>query len=153
TTVTLRGTGSLRLNNASPYGGGTFVGDTATLNFANGAVLGNNGNLTMSNGTTLFLRQAGGAANCGNNIIIPDGQAANFTSDALGNGVTANVNGGPLSTNVFITGPGLTYANLTTKQLQNFLGTVEVQSASTLRFFNNVGTVNGGDSTTFQVDS
>lgn len=154
TKVVLLGTNSMRFNADNPYTGGTVVGDSATLIYANGATVGGaTGDLTISNGATLFLQQAGGSPNVNNNIIVPDNATARYDSSVLGNLISGNFNGGPNSTNLITGAAGLTFGNLTVKQLQNFLGTIRIQSGSSLRFFGNVGTLNGGDDTTFELES
>ncbi|HEU6447449.1 MAG TPA: autotransporter-associated beta strand repeat-containing protein, partial [Verrucomicrobiae bacterium] len=105
TAVLLLGTNSLTISRSTTYSGGTVLGEGAYL-VANGgaSVIGNNGNITMSNGATFFLQQSGGGAFPNNNIIIPDGATAILNSSALGNGYGGNISGGPNSTNL-IAGP------------------------------------------------
>jgi len=153
TKVYLFGTNTLRFNLANPYTGGTVVGAGGSLMWANGATVGGaTGDLTLSNNATLVLHQSGGAPTVNNNIIVPEAQTARYDSDALGDIISGNFNGGPNSTNLVFATTGLTFGNLTVKQLQNFPGTVRVQAASTLRWFGNVGTLNGGDNTTFELE-
>ncbi|HEU6448693.1 MAG TPA: autotransporter-associated beta strand repeat-containing protein, partial [Verrucomicrobiae bacterium] len=105
TAVLLMGTNSLFIGNGTTYSGGTVLGEGAYL-VANGgaSVIGNNGNITMSNGSTFFLQQRNGGVFPNNNIIIPDGATAILNSSALGNGYGGNISGGPNSTNL-IAGP------------------------------------------------
>jgi len=147
TRVNIVGTNTLRFNANNPYTGGTFVGGSATVNYANGASVGGaGGNITMSNNTTFLITQSGGGAFIGNPFITPDNQAATFTSSTLGNGYGSLFIGSATATNI-ITGP-VSFSSLSpTKQCQTFLGTVIIQTNSELRW-SATSLNNGGDNTT-----
>jgi len=147
--LVLRGANQLRLNGASTYSGGTLVGDTATIAFGPGAALGT-GSITLSNLTTLYPYNAGSSlASLGNTVMIPDNSAGQFNSASLGNYYYGEIVGGATATNLII-GPFTESAS--TLQYSNFLGTVVISSAGTLRFDGSSGFVNGGTNAIFDVE-
>jgi fibronectin-binding autotransporter adhesin len=149
--LVVRGATTLRLNGNNTYSGGTFVGDTATLVFGPGATIGNGGSITLSNGTTFRMMNAGSTSSFpGNNLILPTGATATLSSSQQGNGYGGQVYGDAISTNVIANDVSCSVNNV--KQYQNFPGTVQIPSGASLRFSSTSLTVNGGDSTTFEVE-
>ena len=150
TALVLLGANTLSLSGVSTYSGGTYVGGSAQLTFVNPGLIGNNGNITLSNGTSFLMQHSGGSAYPNNNLIIPNGATATLNSSALGNGYGGNISGGANSTNV-ITGP-VSFGVANVEQYSNFLGTVVVQSGGTARFSSTSLALNGGENTTFDLE-
>jgi fibronectin-binding autotransporter adhesin len=149
--LVVRGATTLRMNGNNTYTGGTFVGDTATLVFGPGATVGNGGSITLSNGTTFRMQNAGGTSSFpGNNLILPTGATATVNSTQAGNGYGGLVYGDATTTNVF-SGTG-SFGTANVKQYQNLLGTVQIPLGSALRFSSTSLTVNGGDNATFELE-
>jgi fibronectin-binding autotransporter adhesin len=147
----VRGASTLRLNGANTYTGGTFVGDTAMLVFGPGATVGNGGSITLSNGTTFRMMNAGGTSSFPvNNLILPVGATATLSSSQQGNGYGGQVYGDATSTNVILNDVSCGANNV--KQYQNLPGVVQIPSGASLRFSSTSLAVNGGDTTTFEVE-
>lgn len=146
--VTVLGAGSLRLNSANTYSGGTFVGADSTFLIGNGSGAYVTGPVFASNNATLGL--PGGSTPPGTpaSITTVDGAMVLFTSGAEGNIWGSQFIGGATATNRFIA-PVSSSANLS---FSNFLGVVQfanTNSNGNFRFFNGAG-VSGGDNTLFE---
>lgn len=146
--VTVLGAGSLRLNSANSYSGGTFVGAGSTFYIGNGSGAYVTGPVFASNNATLGL--PGGSAPPGTptSITTVDGAMVLFTSGAEGNIWGGQFIGSATATNRFIA-PVSSGANLS---FSNFLGVVQfanTNSNNNFRFFNGGG-VSGGDNALFE---
>jgi len=141
--------GTLRLNNANTFTGGTVVGSGATLNLGNSpASLG--GSVIVSNGATLGLVGGSGIPGSPASITTVDRATVTFNSGAEGNTWAGQFYGSATSTNRHLgacTSSGaLAYSN--------FLGVVQfaMNNASNPNFrFNNANA--GGDNTTFEFET
>lgn len=147
-----QGSGSLRLNGANNYSGGTIVGGTGTLIMGPGATIGTgSGQIILSNGTSFYLANNGAShSSAGNTLVIPANSAAALNSGNVANAFNGYITGGATSSNL-ITGP-LTLG-LTTEQYpsQSFLGTVVVEPGGSIRYEGDTQD-NGGDNATFDVE-
>ena len=150
-TVVKDGAGTLTLNAANSYAGGTTL-NAGTLALGNGAAAGT-GTITALNGTTISATTGVGGGGVGNTISL-SGTNANVTI------TNANASGGYTGSVVSSSDQILTTSgaggqpvnfNATAQQFTNFLGTVVVSSGSTLAF-RATSLNNGGNNTTFQVD-
>jgi len=152
TALKVLGSSSLRLNGNNTYSGGTFVGDTATLTVGAGGTIGNGGQITLSNGTTFFMQNAGSTAVFPvNNLFIPPMAAANLGSGVAGNGFSGTIIGDATATNIISGATQVSFSPSSNKQLQPLLGTLVVPSGASLRFSGST-LANGGDFTSFVVD-
>ena len=152
TMLVVRGTSSLRLNGNNTYTGGTILGDSATLIYGPGAIIGNGGGITLSNGTTFSMVSNGGTgAFPGNNLNLALGASATFNSSSAGNTTGTLITGDPTST-LNLTGTG-SFSGSNVKEFEAMLGTVNVASGASWRFSGTTAaTYNGGDYTTFNVN-
>ncbi|MDR3456660.1 MAG: autotransporter-associated beta strand repeat-containing protein [Verrucomicrobiae bacterium] len=147
-----QGAATLQLNSASSYSGGTLVLG-GQLNIGPTAVIGGStANITLTNGTTLNLAQAGSAHVTANNTVtILPGNTATLSSGNQANIYNGNLAGTASSSNLI--NSSITFGQLATRQFQSFLGTVVIQSLGTVRFSaSGAVTVNGGDNTTFDLE-
>jgi autotransporter-associated beta strand protein len=143
------GGNTLRMNNNSTYGGGTFVG-AGTLAFGPGANLGS-ASVTLSNGTTFSMLNNGGNSSFpGNNFFTPPGATATITSSQLGNGYGGTMIGDGTATNVMTAAGSFNASNV--KQQNSFTGMVQIASGAEWRYSSTSLTVNGGDNTLFDVE-
>lgn len=150
TMLVVRGTSSWRLNGTSTYKGGTMLEDTATLIFGPGALIGNGGNITMSNGTTFNMVANGSTASFpGNTLTMVDGGAGTISSSSAGNGFGGLVVGSSSSTNIITA--NISFSTAAVKQFQSMTGTVQIVTGGGLRFSSTSLNVNGGDNATFDV--
>ena len=135
--------GTLRLNAANTYSGGTIISEGAGLAFGGGAANAGAGGIIASNNTTIRQANTGsGSSGPGNAITTVDGATVTFTSGTTANNWAGQFIGSATATNVFSGGAmsiGGAYS------FSNFLGTVIITNG-TARLFN---AVNGGDNTTF----
>ncbi len=141
--------GTLRLNAANTFTGGSTVASGATLALGNSPA-GLAGSVVASNAATLAF--AGGSSTPGApaSITTVDGATVLFTSLAEGNSWTGQFYGSATTTNRFV-GACTTSAALS---FSNFLGVVQfaMTNASNPNFrFNNANA--GGDRTTFEFES
>ena len=90
------------------------------------------------------------AANFGEAITTLPNAAASFTSGELANNIGGSLFGSTTSTNI-IAGP-ISMGAASTEQWSNFLGTVLIPSGGTLRFSSTSLTLNGGESTIFDIE-
>ncbi|MGN6725603.1 MAG: beta strand repeat-containing protein [Tepidisphaeraceae bacterium] len=148
--ITKNGTAVQTLSGASSFTGGVLV-NSGGLALGNAAGAGT-GTITLANGTTLSLTTGGGITGNIGNAIAVSGAAANvsLTSGQASNGFAGDISG---TSDQTITIGGTTAVNLNanSKQLQNFAGTVVVNSGATLGF-RNTSLNNGSDNTNFQVN-
>jgi autotransporter-associated beta strand protein len=147
-----QGAATLQLNGASSYSGGTLVLG-GTLNIGPGAVIGGGtAAITLTNGTTLYLANAGSQhPSVTNNVIILDNSTTSLNSGNLANLFYGNITGGASSSNVI--NSSITFGQLAVKQFESFLGTVVIQSLGTVRFSSSGAVAaNGGDNTTFDLE-
>ena len=153
--LTLLGASELRLAGNCSYTGPTLVGSGATLGVASGYINGT-GLTVLSNGATFYLDASSPSVSAGNAIFIPDNSVGIIRSRSTANtmGNAATVSGGPAATNAIANASGqqVSFNAPSTKQFQNFLGTVVISNSQSLRFSSTTLAVNGGDNTTFQVD-
>ena len=148
TKLVKQGTGSMRLNGANTYAGGTYIA-AGTIIIGPGGSLGPS-DVTMTNGATLSLVSAGSTSSyVGNNVVFKPGVVATFNSGNLANGYGGSVSGDANCTNL-ITGFFSPNAN-GLKQYQNFLGTVVVDSGAQVRWAAGTTLNDGGDNTTFLI--
>lgn len=136
------GAGTLTVNGVGTYSGGTVVSD-GTL------VIGSTltGNITLANATTLQV-PTGGAGNA----IILSGASANASVIAAGisNGLTGTITGDFDQTLTIGNATQFSFG-ATTKQFQNFSGTLAIPTGATVRL-SATSLANGGDNTTFDVN-
>ena len=148
TKLVKQGAGSMRLNGANTYAGGTYIA-AGTLAIGPGGSLGT-AEATVTNGATLSLVSAGSTSSfVGNNVVFKPGVVATFNSGNLANGYGGSVYGDANCTNLITGTFSPNAANL--KQYQNFLGTVVVDSGVQVRWAAGSGLNNGGDNTTFLI--
>jgi autotransporter-associated beta strand protein len=151
TALVIRGANELRLNGNNTYNGGTLVADSATLGFGPGAVIGNGGQITLSNNATFYMHNNGSTASFpGNNLLIAPASSGTIGSSSAGNGYNGNVSGDSTATNVITANVSFNVA--ATEQWASFPGTVRIASGGSLRFASTSLNVNGGDNATFEVD-
>jgi len=137
--------GTLRMNGASTYTNGTFVGSGATFQLGNSpsAVT---GPLIASNTATLGLSGGSSTPGTPTTVTTVDGATVTFTSGAEGEIWGGQFLGAANTTNRFtqnVSAGGIA-------SFSNFLGVVQIALASgNFRFFNGGG-VSGGDNTTFE---
>jgi autotransporter-associated beta strand protein len=148
-TIVKQGGSSNILSGASSYSGNTIV-KAGTLTLGNGLAAGT-GSVTLSNGATLNLILSGGNSIFVNNTIITGpGATVTNTSNGRGNSFSGSVTSADANgTNVFAGAHSISSAS--TKQFQSHNGTVQVLSE--FRFSSTTLTVNGGDNTTFDIES
>jgi autotransporter-associated beta strand protein len=153
TMLVLRGANELRMNGVSTYGGGTEVGDTATLSVGPGAALGS-GFVVMSNSTTFKMYNNGSTLaypNC--NLLIADNATATLDSSSLANGFSGQIYGGATATNMMGVTAGIGFSPKNLEQWQPFLGTVVIPSGARIRFSASSQIANGGDNATFDLQA
>jgi autotransporter-associated beta strand protein len=143
------GAGTLTLRSNNTYTGGTHV-FAGTLEVASTNVQ-IAGTTLMENGTRFYLFQQSGGPNFNGTVQIAPSSTVVFDSSALGNNFAGAVIGDSLST-IIVTN-SLSFGAANTNQLQLFPGTVHVLNPAELRFSTTSNLRNGGDSTTFIVDS
>jgi autotransporter-associated beta strand protein len=143
------GAGTLTLRTNNNYSGGTHVAG-GTLQVASSAVQ-IAGPILMDNGTTFDLFQQGGSPNFTGNLTLAPGSTVSMDCNTLGNNYAGTIIGDPAST-LNIINP-LSFGASATNQLQPFPGTVHLVAPATLRFSATGGLANGGDNTTFVVDT
>lgn len=147
-----QGAATLQLNGASSYSGGTLVLG-GQLNIGPTAVIGGStAGITLTNGTTLNLANAGSAhPTVANTVTILDNSTASLASGNLANIFNGNLVGSASASNVISS--SITFGQLATKQFQSFSGTVVITSLGTVRFSaSGFVTANGGDNTTFDLE-
>lgn len=146
------GTGTQILGGNSTYSGGTVVGE-GQLNI-NGNTGAGTGGIVLSNGTTLFIDNAGSASIFpGNNVSVVAGASAVLNSDSLGNAISGLWSSGDSASVLTLDGPLSFQSNGGAHQFDQFAGTVVISALAEIRFVTGGGTTqNGGSNTTFQVD-
>jgi autotransporter-associated beta strand protein len=145
------GSGSLELDGANNYSGGTFVGaGTLTIGSA-GTVGAANSSITLSNNTTLYLGNAGSThSSVANSLFIADDAAVTFNSGNVADAINGPVTGSASATNLII-GP-VSFGGNNIQQFQNFAGTVQIQSGGSIRFSATAGLNNGGNNALFDLE-
>ncbi len=135
--------GTLQLNGANTYSGGTILASGATLGVGNGPAQPGTGGIIASNGSTIFLSSASSASSgLPNSITTVDNASVSFTSGETADAISGQFNGSASATNVF-------YGNLTINgaySFSNFLGTAVFTNAETRFYYTGAC---GGDNTTF----
>jgi autotransporter-associated beta strand protein len=137
--------GTLRLNAANTYSGGTIVASGAGLAIGGGAANPGPAGVIASNNVTISQpNTASGSSTFAPPVTTVNGATVTFISSTTANNWGNQFNGSALATNIFANGNmsiGGTYS------FSNFLGTV-VMSNGTARMGPNTGFM-GGDNTTF----
>jgi autotransporter-associated beta strand protein len=149
--LTVLGAGSLRLNSANSYNGGTFVGSGSRFLIGNGSGAYVTGPLFASNNATLGLPGGSSPPGTPTSITTVDGAMVLFTSGAEGNIWGGQFIGSATATNRFIA----PVSSSATLSFSNFLGVVQfanTNSNNNFRFFNGTG-VSGGENTTFEFEA
>jgi autotransporter-associated beta strand protein len=147
-----QGAATLQLNGANAYSGATLVLG-GQLNVGPTALVGNGAStITLSNGTTLYLANAGTSRpTVANSVAILENSTAYLNSGNLANLFTGNVLGDATASNV-VAGP-ITFNQLDTEQFGSFSGTVVITSAGEIRFSSSdIVTLNGGDQAFFDLE-
>jgi autotransporter-associated beta strand protein len=142
----------LQLNGASSYSGGTLVLG-GQLNIGPTAVIGGNtAGITLSNGTALYLANAGSAhPTAANAVTVLANSTASLNSGNLANTFNGNLIGDASASNVI--NSSISFGQVATKQFESFLGTVVITSLGTVRFSSSgIISANGGDNTTFDLE-
>jgi autotransporter-associated beta strand protein len=139
--VSVKG-GTLRLNGANTYSGGTFLTTGSGLAFGNGNASGS-GSVIASNATTLSIPVS--TIGVAGTITTADGATASFTSGNTANSWGNQFTGSATATNVF-TGGNVTISGQ--NGFGGFLGTVIVTNGTVRVGLGNTGPF-GGTNTTF----
>ena len=148
--LTKTGGGTLTLNNANSYSGGT-TNSAGTLIIANGTGAGS-GTITLENGATLGLPGGSGSLYVGNAVTISGTNAtAYLTSGQLAFQFTGAFSGSSDQTLAMSGSTGVNLGAISSKQLQNMYGTVSIPSGTTLAF-RATALTNGSDNALFKVD-
>jgi fibronectin-binding autotransporter adhesin len=147
--VVKNGSSAQTLAGANSYVGGTVVQE-GTLRLRNNTAAGS-GSIVLSNATTLSLNTAPGNNSIfpGNEVITPADATVTITANNVANGYNTPFTGSATSTNSVPVAISIS-AN-TTKQFQNFTGTVRIEAAGRIRFSSTSLSINGGDNTIFEV--
>ncbi|TAK96277.1 MAG: hypothetical protein EPO07_14680, partial [Verrucomicrobia bacterium] len=142
--LTKIGAAALSLTGNNSYSGGTYVGE-GTLNFGNTGA--GTGRIVLTNGVTLNSLGFNG-----NEVSTLAGSTATVSTTASegGNSYGGNFFSGDSLTTNSIVGPTSWGVN-NVKQFQNFIGTVRIESGSSIRYSSTSLNVNGGDNTLFEV--
>jgi fibronectin-binding autotransporter adhesin len=146
------GSGNQVLGGNSTYSGGTVVAE-GQLNISGNTAAGTGG-ILLSNGTTLFIDNAGSdSVFPGNSVTVAAGASAILNSDSLGNAISGLWTSGSSASVVTLNGQLSFQSNGGAHQFDPFTGTVVVSTTGEMRFVTGGGvTQNGGSNTTFQVD-
>jgi autotransporter-associated beta strand protein len=148
--ITKSGAGTLTLGAASTFTGGiAHTEGTLTLNNSTGAGT-SSSIITMSDAATLRI---GNSSTFIANPVTVSGTNANVNiSTANATGGYSSLITGTSGQTVTITGvTAVNFSSSNSKQLQNFVGTVTINSGSALAF-RGTSLNNGGDNTTFNVN-
>ncbi len=132
------------------WSGGAIVGG-GSLTIRNTQIAAGAGTLILSNGTTLAL-VAIGANSTPNPIFTPAGATATLTADNLASGHSGAFSSGDATSTNLIAG-AMSIGAAATKQFQGFTGVVDIQAGFQLRYSSTALSVNGGDNTSFIVES
>lgn len=132
--LTKLGSSTLTIANSNSAFAGAINIFGGTLSAAAGSALGN-GAMTISNNATLALPSSGPSVFFGGAIIVPANTAGTIISGGLANGISGNLFSG--NTNSVLNINGVSFGGTTSAQFDNFNGTVNIQSGSSLRFSQN----------------
>jgi fibronectin-binding autotransporter adhesin len=140
--------GTLRLNAANTYSGGTIVESGAGLAIGTGASSAGTGGIIASNNATISQPNTGSSSSSmGNNITTVHGATVTFTSASTANLWGGQFFGDATATNIYSGGNMSVGGSGGTMQFSNFVGTVIVTNGE-IRWGTGAGPW-GGDDTTF----
>ena len=129
--LTKLGSGTLTLANSNSAYSGNLNLFGGTLSAAAGSALGN-GALTISNGATFSLPSSSPSVFFGGTVTVPANTTGTIISGGLANGISGNLFSG--NTNSVLNVNGVSFGGTTSAQFDNFTGTINIQSGSSLRF-------------------